>query len=78
MKVHNNNKGKPTKSQVKDEIDLKSHSIQDLYAMAEVEYKRVSGAEANKWHTIISRGGTKKDKISLMATEIFNSPHTSL
>ena len=38
----------------------------------------VSSSQQNKWHDIISRGGTRKDKISLMATEILNNPHTSL
>ena len=46
--------------------------------MAEHEYRKLSGAEQNRWHDIIARGGTKKDKIGLMATEIIKNPHTSL
>ena len=67
MKLNNNSK-KLSQKQRKLEIDLKNHSIEELYAKAETEYYKESQKEQNKWHSIISRGGTKKDKIGLMAS----------
>jgi hypothetical protein len=46
--------------------------------MAEQEYYRMSSDQQSKWHSVISKSGTRKDKISLMATEIIKNPHTSL
>ena len=69
MKVHtNNNKNRRTSKQSEELIDLKKLSIQQLYDMAEQEYRKISSEQQNKWHSIISRGGTKKDKINLMTT----------
>ena len=65
---HNNNPKKDRKKQIKDEIDLKNYKVEQLYAMAEKEYQNGSQIQQNKWHNIIGRGGTKKDKIGLMAS----------
>jgi hypothetical protein len=78
MKPLNNNAKKRAQREVNKEVDLKTHSIQELFALAEREYQTLSQVQQSKWHGIIARGGTKKDKIGLMATEIFKNPHTSL
>ena len=46
--------------------------------MAEQEYQSWSQQQQSKWHSIIAKGGTRKDKIALMASEILKNPHTSL
>ena len=43
-------------------------TVQELYNIAEKEYLSLSSQQQNKWNAIISQSGTKKDKISLMAT----------
>ena len=82
MKQNNNSAKKKSKREVKKEtsveIDLKAHSLHQLYDMAEKEYQALSEAQHTKWHAIISRGGTRKDKIGLMATQIVENPHTCL
>lgn len=77
MRSNNSGKGKAKETAV-SEVNVHSHSTDQLYAMAEGDYKRVSAGQQSRWSRIIGRGGTKKDKLTLMTTEILSNPHTSL
>lgn len=55
--------------------DLKSHTIQELYDIAEGFYDQLKGNNQNdKWNEFISQKGTKKDKITFVAAEIIKKP----
>ena len=74
----NNRQGRTARPTPEPEIDLKHHSIDQLYERAEAEYSKVVGEQESRWNAMIARSGTRKDKITLMGTEIINNPHTSL
>ena len=64
----NNNVRRGGKGQSTDEIDLKGRPTEELYQLAEDHYNSLSSKQQSKWHSIIGGGGTKKDKIGLMAS----------
>jgi hypothetical protein len=77
--MKHNNKGRQPRRETSDkEIDLQNCTNHELYSKAEEEYKRLSSSQQSKWEGIIKRGGTKKDRINLLATEILKNPHISL
>ena len=78
MHFNNNNRSKRKPFTLEGRIDLKLNSIDDLYQTAETSYLKLSESERDKWNSIISAVGTKKDKVSMMAAEIIKNPHTCL
>lgn len=74
----NNNALRRPKESREAPLDIHALSTEQLYQIAEKEYAKVSSGQQSRWSSIIKRGGTKKDRLNLMATEILNNPHTSL
>ena len=55
-------------------IDLKSHSIQQLYGLAQQAYLASKKDNTDKWNKIIATKGTKKDKIAAIVNLINHNP----
>jgi hypothetical protein len=52
-----------------DQVDLKLFNINELFDMAEKAYLKNTQANTNdRWNQIIAKSGTRKDKISLVAS----------
>lgn len=78
-KKQNQNVKNSKNSQKQTRFDLKCHTIQQLYDLAEQFYVQFKNESKNdKWNDFIAQKGTKKDKITFVAAQILKRPEVSL
>lgn len=79
VKTANNNQKRHQKRKSNiEQIDLKSHSVQELYERAIAGYQENDTDSQNRWNTMLAQSGTKKDKISAAGVLILENPECCL
>jgi hypothetical protein len=76
-KINKQQKKKTMNNEI-PKIDLKCHSIQELFERAVKGYSHHDKASSDSWSSRLAESGTRKDKISAVVNLLMENPHSSL